>query len=293
MNSKTTPLSLVITLLLGLGHGTGSQARETTAAMSADAFDQALAADYAALARAESAQGDARDADTYAARADAALHGNPTAPDDPVARNAFLKDWYLADLSAGRERLIAALHGTARTDAPAALARAQSSFDCWLEQAAEDLQPADIEACRSAYLAAISEVERPPVPVAEPSAAAVAPPAVAADTPRDRYRLFFDFDRAEITAESAAVLDALSAEVAGNAVTEILISGHTSTAGTSTYNQQLSQRRAEAVKMRLLEMGVKTENLVTEARGETDLLVPTGDDIREPQNRRVEITLKR
>ena len=42
----------------------------------------------------------------------------------------------------------------------------------------------------------------------------------------------------------------------------------------------------------LVNMGFSASGIVTEAKGETEPLVPTGDGVREPQNRRVEIVLQ-
>jgi outer membrane protein OmpA-like peptidoglycan-associated protein len=52
----------------------------------------------------------------------------------------------------------------------------------------------------------------------------------------------------------------------------------------------LSQRRADSVKQYLAGKGVPDTALTTQAFGETKLLVQTADGVREPQNRRVEIT---
>ena len=67
--------------------------------------------------------------------------------------------------------------------------------------------------------------------------------------------------------------------------------GHTDTTGTEAYNMALSLRRANAVKDALVKLGVPAAATTTVGRGEAGLLVQTGDGVREPQNRRVEITI--
>src|SRR4030095_3750919 len=57
------------------------------------------------------------------------------------------------------------------------------------------------------------------------------------------------------------------------------------------YNMALSLRRANAVKDALVKLGVPAAAITTVGRGEAGLLVQTGDGVREPQNRRVEITI--
>jgi outer membrane protein OmpA-like peptidoglycan-associated protein len=58
------------------------------------------------------------------------------------------------------------------------------------------------------------------------------------------------------------------------------------------YNQALSRRRAETVAAELVRLGIAREEIVITALGESQPLVPTADDVREPQNRRVEIVVR-
>jgi outer membrane protein OmpA-like peptidoglycan-associated protein len=69
----------------------------------------------------------------------------------------------------------------------------------------------------------------------------------------------------------------------------VALTGHTDTAGSAAYNMALSLRRAEVVKQALVREGVPAEIIVAAGRGETQLLVQTGDGVKEPQNRRVEL----
>lgn len=255
-------------------------------------FAQTLARHYEALARAEQAQGDTRDARTYALRATAAAGGQATAPDALEPRMPYLKEQYANDLSAARARLVGALDGEARTRAGTDAAMAQASFDCWVEQAQEDLQPAHIAACRDAFETAMTNVDQrlaqaeppPPPPAPEPAPPPAAP---------SNYLVFFDFDRADITAEARDILQGMARDVDGQPVSRIVATGHADTAGSSAYNERLSARRADAVRDALGDMGVQADDVSTAARGETEPLVPTGDGVREPQNRRVEITVER
>ena len=58
------------------------------------------------------------------------------------------------------------------------------------------------------------------------------------------------------------------------------------------YNQGLSVRRAQAVAAELVKDGVPKSAISIQGFGETHPLVPTGQGVREPQNRRVEIVIK-
>jgi OOP family OmpA-OmpF porin len=123
-----------------------------------------------------------------------------------------------------------------------------------------------------------------------PVAPAAAPPP-APVAPRKNFLVFFDFDRSNITADAARVIDeAANTAKAGN-VSRLQLTAHTDRAGTEQYNMALSMRRGEAVKQELIARGIPASAIAIIARGESSPLVPTADGVREPQNRRVEIML--
>jgi OmpA-OmpF porin, OOP family len=268
----------------------------STMAIGADMqdFERALSNDYNALSQSELAQGDTRDAETYARRAADAAAGNPTAPDQVELRRPFLKDHYVADLSQARARLVTALEATGRTDAPAAAARAQSAYDCWLEQASEDLQPDHIKACRDSFMTAMDAVEAAATKVVVAEPPPPPPPAPApVETFPENFIVFFDFDRSEITPEGMTVIRSAEAAATGTPFKRIRATGHTDRSGSDRYNQALSQRRADAVKAALAKAGVRAGDIEVVARGESEPLVETDDGVREAQNRRVEILIER
>src|SRR5690606_11674215 len=101
--------------------------------------------------------------------------------------------------------------------------------------------------------------------------------------------VFFEFDKAELTADAQQVLkQAAEAFKAGEKV-EVLVHGHTDRSGSDAYNQKLSERRAAAAKAYVESQGLSGDILKTEAFGESQPLVDTADGVREPQNRRAEI----
>jgi len=129
---------------------------------------------------------------------------------------------------------------------------------------------------------------QPPPP---PPPVAVAAPAVA-PAPARTYLVFFDWDRADLTARAREII----AEAASNAgrvqATRIEVAGHADRSGSPAYNQRLSQRRADAVAAELVARGISRSEISVSAYGESRPLVPTADGVREPQNRRVEIVLR-
>ncbi|HEY0315213.1 MAG TPA: OmpA family protein, partial [Sphingomonas sp.] len=104
------------------------------------------------------------------------------------------------------------------------------------------------------------------------------------------FIVFFDWNKSDITPEAASILDNAAAAYTQTGSAAVMLAGYTDTSGTPKYNLGLSQRRADAVKSYLAGKGVPDAAITTQAFGETHLLVQTADGVREPQNRRVEIT---
>jgi outer membrane protein OmpA-like peptidoglycan-associated protein len=122
--------------------------------------------------------------------------------------------------------------------------------------------------------------------------AAVAPaPAPAAPVART-YLVFFDWDRADLTDRARQIIGEAAQNARTTRSTRIEVSGHADRSGTPQYNQRLSQRRADAVAAELVRRGVNRSEIGVQAFGESRPLVPTADNVREPQNRRVEIVLR-
>ncbi len=269
-------LTVAVVALAGCANRPMNQLGNVTP--SGTAFDSSLTQQYTGLSRVEKESGDFKDANAYARRAMAASQGNPTEPDSPELRT-LLPDKYKAELTSERQRLVTALDASGRSKAPEDAARAQAMYDCWIEQATENIQPKHIQACRDAYMTAIAKVEAALVP---------APPA--AVVPSD-YLVFFDFDSSTLTPEGVDIVNAAAAGATAPG-TNIMVIGFTDTVGSAEYNMALGQRRADTVAAQLIAAGVQG-TIIAESRGENDLLVPTGDGVAEPQNRRAQIQISK
>jgi outer membrane protein OmpA-like peptidoglycan-associated protein len=108
----------------------------------------------------------------------------------------------------------------------------------------------------------------------------------------EHFVLNFQFDSDELTPESKALLPQVLNAVKGHPVPEVQVIGHTDTVGTSGSNITLGMRRAEMIRKQLIEIGLDPTLIETVSHGEADLLVQTADDVPEPRNRRVEITVR-
>jgi outer membrane protein OmpA-like peptidoglycan-associated protein len=106
-----------------------------------------------------------------------------------------------------------------------------------------------------------------------------------------RFILYFKDDSEELTPESEVSLLEVFRTIRARGALDISVIGHTDTIGTRDYNYQLSLRRARKVADLLAAQGVDRKILDIESHGEDNLLVKTGDQVREPRNRRVEITV--
>ncbi|MBR0684279.1 OmpA family protein [Roseomonas eburnea] len=122
--------------------------------------------------------------------------------------------------------------------------------------------------------------------------AAPAAPVAAAPAPARTFLVFFDWNRADLTQRARQIIGEAAQARTRQAVTRIEVNGHTDTSGSAQYNQGLSVRRANAVAAELVRLGVPRNEIVARGFGQTQLLVPTPDNVREPQNRRVEIVLR-
>lgn len=90
----------------------------------------------------------------------------------------------------------------------------------------------------------------------------------------DLPMITFEFDSADLKPEARQVLDQLAAALESEQLgsSRFVIEGHTDAVGDETYNQALSQRRAQAVRQYLASKQVDVSRLQTVGKGETELL---------------------
>jgi len=217
---------------------------------------------------------DFRDAIYHARKAIMAARGQTPEPTQMSER--VIPADKVDELTQARARLVAALPGAVDTK-PEPAGKAQSFFDCWMEQQEENFQPKDIEYCRNGFFAALDEIEVKPAREAVPEVISLS------------TDVLFDFDKSNLRPQYAPELDKIADLLVKDTTTSILVWGYTDTAGPKAYNQRLSERRAETVARYLEGKGVSRSRMQIRGWGETNLAVQTPDNTPEQRNRRVEI----
>lgn len=99
--------------------------------------------------------------------------------------------------------------------------------------------------------------------------------------------IYFEFDSAELTAESFDGINEVCGFLLEYPDLKIEIVGHTDDMGDENYNQRLSERRAESVAKALIDRGVSAERIKTKGCGSTQPLLPNNFDELRDFNRRV------
>lgn len=294
MNRYLSTTASVGVCALVLASCAGTELEETkNLQVRGGAFNSALYEAYLDRSQHEYDYGDYDSSDIFARRAQQAAAGRQVQPlplnGDAPADEPGTVDRKQPAIGQARADLMAALDATAREKAPEAAAEAQVAFDCWLEEAQTD----HIRDCRGRFEPALQTAQRAVEPDQQDQAAETAPAAPEeAETPApDSYTLYFAFDSAQLSEEARQKLGQIVDAAEARPDAEISATGFTDTAGPADYNQDLSFRRAQAVKEALSGRGLEADRIGTAARGENRLAVETQDGVREPLNRRVEVSL--
>jgi outer membrane protein OmpA-like peptidoglycan-associated protein len=118
--------------------------------------------------------------------------------------------------------------------------------------------------------------------------------AALAATPRNpqKFVLRFASDSAALTPELERQIAAVAAAAAATAAPDIDIAGNTDRAGTDSLNEDLSRRRAEVVRHRLVAAGIAPGSIHVAWYGASNPLAATPADGHQPRNRRDEVTIR-
>jgi outer membrane protein OmpA-like peptidoglycan-associated protein len=132
-----------------------------------------------------------------------------------------------------------------------------------------------------------------PAPLSAAETEALFGAALAAQpAPPRHFILYFESNSAELTAASRRELPDVVAAIRERAAADTSVVGHSDTAGDAQRNLELSLARARAIGDLLAAAGIDPATLEITSHGEANPLVPTGDNVPEPRNRRVEVTVR-
>ena len=106
------------------------------------------------------------------------------------------------------------------------------------------------------------------------------------------FILYFIQGSDELTDDSKAMLPKIFQTIKSRESTDIVISGHTDTVGEKEYNYTLSLERAKAIFKILVVHGAVPAHITATSHGEGNPLIKTADEVAEPKNRRVEVTVR-
>ncbi len=140
----------------------------------------------------------------------------------------------------------------------------------------------------------ICDKDLAPKPRPKPAAAPAPAPAAKKETPKPPGKqavpgkpapqkinfsadALFDFDKAELKPQGKAMLDDLTRALQGAKFEVILAIGHTDRIGSVQYNQQLSEKRAAAVKKYLVDKGIESSRIHAQGKGKSQPLTKASD----------------
>ncbi len=103
--------------------------------------------------------------------------------------------------------------------------------------------------------------------------------------------LLFEFSTANIIESSKSSLEMLLGMMQTHTQVKIEIIGHTDNVGSDSFNQRLSEQRAEAVRDYLVENGISADRITTSGRGATQPIDTNLTDEGRQKNRRVEFVI--
>lgn len=103
--------------------------------------------------------------------------------------------------------------------------------------------------------------------------------------------LLYDFDSDVIRSEAARNLDNLAASLRKYPNTNLMIVGHTDASGSDSYNQALSQRRADAALRYLGQQNIPASRISATGRGESEPLASNDTEGGRQTNRRIEVAI--
>lgn len=276
----TTKALLAAAAMLALTACAGQQLDKaaSTPANSTE-FDNALAAGYLRLARAEYAEGDYADADYFAMQSLAAGDPQKVVP-VPEASSRKLPQADAFYVATAQTELVEVLDAGARVKVPQLAATAQVAFECWIQELEENNQPEHINACRDQLDGLIPAMRN-----------AIAEKPKAKPLKGKQFKVYFSTGSARLDDAANKVIGDAVAYAKNFKPVRVVVAGYTDTIGSAGANEALSDRRAAVVAAAMRIRGVDAKSMRSRGYGEEFNAKRTGDGVAEGKNRRVEINV--
>ena len=187
-----------------------------------------------------------------------------------------------ANAQAAAEQRDLAKQAQSNSEAQAQLARQQAGA----EQQKADQATQQAEEYRQEREAALAQLQQALGQIAETHRTAMG-----LVMTLDSKSIRFDFDKANLKPEYRDILNRIAGILMTLKGYSIAVYGYTDDIGTQSYNLQLSQRRAEAVRDFLVQTGISPTIMSTKGFGKSDPRIPGNSEQARAANRRVEIAI--
>ena len=181
------------------------------------------------------------------------------------------------DLEVGDKRLRVAMRLIKPEEGAQDLARAITSFDCWIEQAEEGWQTDHIAACQTAFNDALTGLEaKLGIEITDAGEAKV------------RLVVHHDLDQSYPRADDLVLIQSFASKGWEDLQLHVHVAGHTDRSGSEAHNQKLSVDRALAVVEAIKATWPGEYTFSIEGLGETAPAFETADGVEDIRNRRTE-----
>lgn len=149
---------------------------------------------------------------------------------------------------------------------------------------------------KAGYATEVKDTNTPPsspFPLEESEITKIFGEALAAQPePPLRYLLYFKLGSTDLTKKSEKLLRNIIKTIKNQKSTHISVVGHTDRLGSRQFNSQLGLDRAEWIKKHFISKGIDPSTIDVDSHGEDSPLIKTKDEVAEPRNRRVEVTVE-
>ena len=253
------------------------------------AFQNELAKLYLTYAEVEQQYGNYDVSTFFAEKGLKAAYGNDLVPEELDGWG--LEGEQLATYQERREQLLSLLGDDIIKEAPRASAGGVFYYDCMVVSHGAAPSGEEFRYCEEQWQAMIGDLNEAQKELVARQSFDERDIDVLAANAQDgeRFLVYFALDDFSLSDAAERTVELLFNELNKKTNITIVVNGHTDTSGADRYNLLLSNRRADTVKRMLVSLGMDPEQIEIFGFGETDLAVPTGNEVVERKNRRVEI----